>query len=174
MTDILVYAKPPRSTFLTVICLLTIVGSSYSIISNAALYVRAESISRIVKQNIDRSRAASIEANSKQRHNNRVIEESLAMADESKLRIQAIVLILANLLTLSGGIVMFTLRAWGFWLYLSGTVIHIGTPMFLFGFNTIPGIIAGVAQSLVSVAFVIMYAFQLKDMRPKEILDAQF
>lgn len=170
MSDLLVYAKPVRSTFLTILCILTMVGSSYSIISNVFLYVSADKISRIGKQNIDRSRAANMQSNSKQR-SNRIIEDSLAMLDESKMRYQAIGLILANLLTLAGGIVMFTMRQWGFWLYLAGSILHIGMPLYLFGFNTIPGIIAGVAQSMISAAFIIMYAFQLKDMRPKEILD---
>lgn len=171
MADLLIYAKPSRSTFLTVLCILTMIGSSYAIISNVMMYTRAEEISRIGKQKIDRSRAANLSSGNKQQRSNRIIEDSLAMLDESKMRTQAIGLILANLLTLAGGIVMFLMRPWGFWLYLAGSVVHIGIPLYLFGFNTIPGIIAGVAQSMISVAFIVMYAFQLKDMRPKEILD---
>lgn len=171
MADILVYTRPARSTFLTVLCILTFIGSSYYVFSNILLYIKADAVAAVGKRSIDRSRAANMTSGSKQLRNNRVMEEALSMLNEAKLRQQAIGLIVANLLSLAGAIVLFLMRPWGFWLYLVGSILHVGVPLYLFGFNTIPGIISAVAQSVFSAAFILMYAFQLKDMRPKEILE---
>lgn len=171
MADLVVFAKPPRSTALIILCVITVLVSSYYIFSNIRLYNNAAEVARVGKQQIDRSRAANIGASGKQDRYNKVMEDALMMLDETKLRQQAVGLLAGNLLTLVAAIIMFTQRPWGFGLYVAGSLLHIGTPLCLFGVNTIPGIISAVAQSIFSVAFVIMYAFQLKDMRPREIVD---
>lgn len=171
MADLIVFAKPPRSTTLIVLCVITFLASTYYIVRNIALYNNAAEVARVGKQQIDRSRAANIQSSGKQQRYNRVMEDALMMLDETKLKQQAIGLLAGNILTLIAAVVMFLQKPWGFAVYIAGSLLHIGTPLYLFGFNTIPGIISAVAQSVFSVAFVVLYAFQLKDMRPREIVD---
>jgi len=91
------------------------------------------------------------------------------MLDEKKIRQQAIALGVASLLTLTGAIFMFFMKQFGFWFYLAGSIISVAAPLYLFGWNTIPGIIAVVVPGIVGTAFVVMYAFNLKDMKPQEM-----
>lgn len=90
-------------------------------------------------------------------------KEMLKKENVIKLNIGNIV---ANLLTLAGAILMFKMNKRGFWLYLAGIIIWIGTPLALFGVNSVPGIISAVGQGIVGVLFVVMYAFNLKEMNP--------
>ncbi len=97
------------------------------------------------------------------------MEAALEMLDEKKIKQQAVALGIASLLTLSGALLMFLMKPVGFWFYLLGSILNVAAPLYLFGWNTIPGIIAVVVPGVVGTAFVIMYAFNIKDMKPQEM-----
>jgi hypothetical protein len=127
-------------------------------------YVSAAEVSKMGKENIDKSRANN--TSGKKVRNNKIMEAALDMLDEKKIKQQAIALGIASLLTLAGGILMFLMKPVGFWFYLTGSIVDVAAPLYLFGWNTIPGIIAVVVPGMIGTAFVVMYAFNLKDMKP--------
>jgi hypothetical protein len=169
MNDLITIVKPKRSTFLTVLCVLTFIGSGFGIVKQTLAYKDAAEVSKMGKASIDKNRATG--ASAKNARANKFIEAALDMLDEKKIKQQAIGLFIASLLTLSGAVLMFLMKPFGFWFYLAGSIINVAVPLYLFGWNTIPGIIAVVVPGIIGTAFVVMYAFNLKDMRPQEMED---
>ncbi len=156
--------KPKRSTFLTVLCILTFIGSTYSVVTNSITLAdpaKAAAEARKGSQQMNQSPDASPQE--------KAIIENMAKSIEAaftpeKIRNSSAGTVLAGLLCLAGAFLMWRLNKKGFWLYVAGTVIGIALPFALFGNNLI-GILATVIVGFVGIVFCIMYAVNLKQMR---------
>lgn len=159
------YRKPVRTTFITVLCVLTFVGSGYSLVSSIISLQLAGKFEQLNEQTINK------EIKSKGTEKGNSFAEKMMNDSKEMMKKENIIKvnagnIVANLLTLVGAIFMFRMNKRGFWLYLAGIVIWIGTPLVLFGVNSVPGIISAVGQGIIGTLFVVMYAFNLKEMNP--------
>lgn len=159
------FRKPVRTTFITVLCVLTFVGSGYSLVSSIITMQLAGKFEQLNEQTVNKE----IKSSGTEKGNEfaeKMINDSKEMLKKENVIKLNIGNIVANLLTLAGAILMFRMNKRGFWLYLAGIIIWIGTPLALFGVNSVPGIISAVGQGIVGVLFVVMYAFNLKEMNP--------
>lgn len=163
--DNIMFRKPVRTTFITVLCVLTFVGSGYSLVSSIITMQLAGKFEQLNEQAVNKE----IKSSGTEKGNEfaeKMINDSKEMLKKENVIKLNIGNIVANLLTLAGAILMFRMNKRGFWLYLAGIIIWIGTPLALFGVNSVPGIISAVGQGIVGVLFVVMYAFNLKEMNP--------
>lgn len=158
-----VYQKPKRSAFLTILCFLTFIGSTHSIVKNVLAYRKATSFSEYANKEIEKSRTAT-GVKTEDAYANKMFEDTKALMAESTTKRLSIFMVIGNFLTLSGGILMFSLNRKGFYAYILGTLVIVVTPLWLYGGNSIPGLISAVAQSVIGVVFIAMYSFNLKDM----------
>jgi hypothetical protein len=156
-----------RPTFLTVLCILTFIGSGWGIINSMNGYMSADSAAAIGTQALDSARNEIV----KQGENTpgaqvaeKVISGASQMLDPVKMKKNAMYGVLANILTLAGGFLMFQLRKPGYWLYLLGTAISVITPLMIFGATNLLSIGMTAVLGFVGVVFAAMYATNLKHM----------
>ena len=160
--------QPVRPTFLKVLCILTFIFSSYTILSQVYVYFQAEETSAAmteakseINKDMNDKKADSPEEKS---FLNKVMGGMSEMSTPESLRKQAIGNIIASALCLLGAILMWRLNRTGFYLYILGTVVGIVVPFYLFGNNFVTAISTGFA-SFIGLLFIIFYAMNLKSMR---------
>ena len=160
--------KPLRPVFLKVLCILTFIFSSYTILSQVYVYFQAEETSAAmteakseINKDMNDKKADSPEEKS---FLNKVMGGMSEMSTPENLRKQAIGNIIASALCLLGAILMWRLNRTGFYLYILGTVVGIVVPFYLFGNNFVTAISTGFA-SFIGLLFIIFYAMNLKSMR---------
>ncbi|MDX2046963.1 MAG: hypothetical protein SFU87_09255 [Chitinophagaceae bacterium] len=159
--------KPVRPTFLTVLCILTFIGSAWGIIGGISNYMNASVASEIAGEAIDAAKEE-IKAESDE-PGSKVAEKMLSgvssILDPAKLRKNALFSIGASVLTLLGGLLMFQLKKTGFWVYLLGTFVGIIAPIVVYGANNLLSLGMSTFIGFFGILFVIMYAVNLKHMR---------
>jgi hypothetical protein len=161
-------AAATRPTLLTVLCILTFIGSGWGILSNLNSYRHAGLSSEAVSTVLD-SAQSQIRKDAPEGPSadiaDRMLSGAREMADPFKIRKSALFGLVACMLTLGGGFLMFQMRKPGFWVYLLGTGISVVAPFAVFGTDNIIGILMGSGSGLVGVIFCVLYAVNLKHMR---------
>ena len=161
------YEQPaPRPVFITVLCILTFIGSTTSLIKQSIVYFTADS--QAAKFSIARDR---IKSNTKTK-NESDKGAQLAIKFMGSLNISAgnirkgaLADITAAILCLAGAVMMWKLRKRGFYLYVAGILLNIISPFIIFGGSNVISIFSSVIWGIIGIAFVILYAVNLKDMR---------
>jgi hypothetical protein len=160
-------AGPMRPTLLTVLCILTFIGSAWGIISSISSYMNADISSQIAgtaldtaKENI--SKESDNKAASKMAE--RVISGASEMLNPANIKKNALFSILANLLTFGGAFLMFQLKKVGFWAYVAGTGIAILTPIIVYGPANLMGIGMTAIYGFFGILFAVLYSLNLKYM----------
>ncbi len=159
--------KPTRPTFLTVLCILTFIGSAWGIISSISNYMNADVASSIVGEAMDEAKDKIQEeaSGTESRIAEKVMSGVSSLMDPAKMRRNALFLIAANVLTLSGGFLMFQLKKAGFWVYILGTVLAILSPVVVYGATNILSLGMSVVLGFFGILFVVLYAVNLKHLR---------
>lgn len=160
---------PQRPTFLTVLCILTFIGSGYGLINGAITYFNAESISKVVvnvkvKTADDINRNGKIKDTANAAFRSKVMNSMSVISTPENLRKTALGNIVVSIICLIGAIIMWRLRRFGFYLYVLGTIIGVIIPFYLFGNNFLAAITSGFA-SFIGLIFIIFYAMNLKSMK---------
>lgn len=159
--------KPIRPTFLTVLCILTFIGSGYGIISGISGYFTAETTAGVTQAAMedakDQISGSGTDAGT------RIAEKMLSGASEvlkpENLKKNALFSIIASIFTLVGAILMFQLKKAGFWAYVLGTVISIAAPFVIFGAGNLISMAATIGAAFIGIIFVVLYALNLKHLR---------
>lgn len=153
-------AVPARNTFLTVLCILTFIGSGWGVLGGIYSYVTADA-----KAEQNRIAMEKVEDRMEGKEQPAFVKYALSGAKMTAddLRKSNIVSVLSCFLTLTGAILMFTLRKNGFYLYIAGIVISIVGPILLFGTGFL-GIVGTVISTVVGVAFITMYGVNTRYM----------
>ena len=157
--------REPRPTFLTVLCILTFIGSGWGIIGGGVQYFTAEK----QVQEISRAREEAKkefkdhESSPGAKMAERMIKMSAAVTP-AMLKKGALVNIFAAIACIMGAVLMWKQKRNGFFLYLGGILSGVIAPFMLFGMNNILAVGSSVLQGFVGVAFLIMYAVNLKHM----------
>ena len=161
---------PTRPTFLTVICILTFIGSSYLIISSAVTYFNADTITNMVvttkkemKDDIDKNMAKNKNPE-EAAFGTKIMTSMSTMMTPVNLRRSAMANIVASIFCLLGAILMWRLKRAGFYIYVFGTLIGIIMPFYIFGNNFITALQVGFS-AFIGLLFVIFYAMNLKSMK---------
>jgi hypothetical protein len=164
-----VFVKPKRTTFITVLCILTFLGSAYGIFAGLLAYSKGPQISRANKE--QRAKQVSKTGTTKRSEFDKKMDSEIAMfMDAEKIKQNAVASIFANAITFIGAFLMFRMNSKGFWVYVLGTVGGVVAPLVIFGQNSLANIFA-YGSGFVGLIFIIMYAFNLRDMKSQPVYD---
>ena len=152
-------ASPARSQFLTLLCVLTFIGSALSLFDAVMSLVQTDAASATPR--IERTYTPEQRKKlPKEYFEDRSAGAENAPTDPDRIRLLSIAQLPYALLTLFGAILMFRLRRIGFWVYVAGVAIGLILPVVLVGFgalNTSFGV-------FFSILFAGLYWVNLKDM----------
>jgi hypothetical protein len=159
---------PQRPTLLTVLCILTFIGSAWGVFSNISSYMTADVSSQVAGTMLDSAKEEISKESDNESANKmaeKVISGASAMLNPENIKKNALFSILANLLTLGGAYLMFQLKKIGFWVYLAGTGIAIVTPLVVYGPANLMSIGMTAVIGFFGVLFAVLYSINLKYMR---------
>lgn len=160
---------PKRSTFLTVLCILTFLWSAYSIIGNTVTLANPKKAADDMKMGFVEANKEREASKEDQEMKEKFMKPMEAVATPEKMTNLSLGGLAGTLLCLAGAFLMWRLNKKGYWLYLAGTAVGIIVPFLIFGNNLI-GIIATVIVGFVGIVFCILYGVNLKDMKEKAIV----
>ena len=160
------YEQEPkiRPTFLTVLCILTFIGSGFGLISNAMGYFSADKTAADMVK-------ASQELKGKKESNNATNFEGQMMDTlttaftPDNLRKSAIGGVVGSILCLVGAIMMWNLRRTGYYIYVVGALIGIAIPFMIFGTGNLVAIGMSVFSGFFGLLFIVLYGLNLKSLR---------
>jgi 1,4-dihydroxy-2-naphthoate octaprenyltransferase len=160
-----VVTKPARPVFLTVLCILTFIGSGWAIVSGISSYLTADTTADIVQAAMEDAKDKIDDAGGgSSKMAEKMISGASEMVRPENLKKSAMFSIIAAVCTLGGAIFMFMLKKAGYWLYILGTAISIAGPLYIFGGNLI-SMLSTVLIGIVGIVFVILYGLNLKYLR---------
>jgi len=167
-----------RSTMLTVLCILSFVGSGFGIIGGAfnLTSMRAKNMQQMQeKMQQDKAKLQEKMAQEKNKKNSsklaiKMMEASADMADPVKMKTAGILNLICSCITILGAILMWKRNRLGFYLYVVGSVAFIGVYAYVFGLDNFISFMTIIFNSFVSVVFIILYAMCLKEMNRKEVV----
>jgi hypothetical protein len=156
-----------RPTFLTVLCILTFIGSGWSILNNFSTYREADTAATMVATALD---SASIQIDKEIADQpgadlaQKMMSGARELSDPVKIKKNALFGIMAAVITLAGGFLMFQQNKKGFWIYVLGTLVTIVAPFLVFGLSNFIGVLMGAFSGFIGIVFCAMYAANLKHM----------
>jgi hypothetical protein len=158
-----------RPTFLTVLCILSFIGSSYFIFNGITTYMNADASSQMISSALDSARVEVQKEVGADDKAGQMADKMLAgvskMSDPKLMKQNALYMILANILSLGGAYLMFQQRKMGFWIYLLGTGIFILSPVIVFGATNFMSLGMTLLYGFVGLVFAVLYALNLRHMR---------
>ncbi|MBX3256913.1 MAG: hypothetical protein KF862_22440 [Chitinophagaceae bacterium] len=160
-------AKPKRPTFLTVLCILTFIGSGFGIINGTSSYLTADAAAGVAQAAMEDAREK-IE-NESSNPGAQIAEKMLAGASDmftpENIKKNASFSIVASVFTLIGAILMFGLKKTGYWSYILGTLIGIVAPFVVYGGGNLLTILTSSGIAFIGVLFVVLYGLNFKHLR---------
>lgn len=153
---------PVRPTFLTILCVLTLVWNAYKFYGAIPNTFTPEK----VMANKEQANEMITEMLSKYMSDKDLekIEESQAettkLFEERNLVVSGGMSLISSLLLMLGAIWMWGLRKKGFWVYIAGNIVGILAPILIFGGQI--GWTVGVMSFIASAIFTGLYAVNLK------------
>jgi hypothetical protein len=158
-----------RSTFITVLCILTFVGSGWGIFEGITNYVAADTVGQateMIEDQMDEAMDQIEDSEDMPESTKNFMENMMGGVMESitpdNIRKSAIINILASLLCLFGAYLMWNLNKKGFFLYLAGTLVVVIGMALVFG--GLIGVAAAASSGFFGVVMIILYGVNLKDM----------
>ena len=152
-----------RPTFLTVLCILTFIGSGWGVINAITSYSSAEQTAAITEEAMDEA-MDEIESSAEAEEIPDFISTILGSVSESltpeNIRNSSIASGIASLLCLIGAVLMWQLQRKGFYLYVIGIVVTVIAPVMVIG-GTVGGFQAAGA-GFIGAIFCVLYGLNLK------------
>ena len=152
-----------RPTFLTVLCILTFIGSAYSISQAFSNYTSAAVVADTVPTVIDELKDQ-IDAQAKSEKESEMIDKILSGVEanftEEKVKNMGLVSGISSILTLIGAVLMWGLQKKGYWIYLIGLAAGV-----IGGAMVYVGIWSGIyvtGSAIVAAIFGLLYGLNLK------------
>lgn len=163
-----------RPTFLTVLCILTFIGSGWSIITSASSYFTAEKTVKTFSTSFGKNGMDSlaqgdstrkIEPKDSAGYNMglKIGKSVKAMLTVDKIKKKSLGDFIAGLFTLGGALLMWRLKRKGFYLYIVGIAIGIALPFYLYG-NDLLTIGISSFGAFFGLLFIALYAVNIKSM----------
>lgn len=170
MEDVLtnIPEKRTRPTFLTVLCILTFIGSGWGIISGFTSYASANltaGLTQTAMEDAQRELENQEISNSGTAMANQMLAGMSDVLNPENIRKNAMFSIVSCVFTLLGAILMFRLSKTGFWLYILGTLIGIVAPFVVYGPSNFVTIISSSAIAFFGILFVVLYGLNLKHLK---------
>ncbi len=163
-----------RPTLLNVLCILTFIGSSWTIITNTWAYTTAAHSAklfsyagkRMTADSLNKKDSVAYEIGKKKRSafGEKMMISFSKMLTESSIKKNAIGGIVSAVFTLLGAIIMWRLSRIGFYLYISGVIIGIMVPFYIYGNNLI-AVGFSAFSSFFGLVFIALYALNFKSLK---------
>ena len=153
-----------RNTFLSVICILTFLGSGWGIVKAVRSYVTADYASQIGGEMIQNVKDRVNQKDNVPDFVQQIMGSVAKDMNPDFLRKLAVFSFIANLLTLSGAILMWNLKKSGFYIYILGIIVLVVAPLTM---GKLVGVIGASILGFIGVIFIVMYAVNLKQMDQK-------
>ena len=158
----------PRSSLLTVLCVLTFIGSGWTIVSGVWVYFTADETASLIEDVSNRhsdnnSVLYKIGKAKRKVLGKEVFDKVASMFGAEKIRYSALVNILSSIFTLSGAMLMWKLKIAGFYCYVFGVAISLLTPLLIYGLNFI-GTGASISTGFIGLIFVSLYALEWRSL----------
>ena len=163
-----------RPTLLTVLCILTFIGSTWLIVTNFWTYGTASKtaamISAVSKREINDSAFQNDSAKAKVIRRKRSLFGEKMMSSVAKImtadniRKNAAGTILSALITLFGALLMWWQKRRGFYIYIAGTLLGIVIPLYFYGVN-MTSIGISFFPGFFGLIFIALYALNFKSLR---------
>lgn len=156
-----------RTDFLTILCVLSFIGSGIGVLSGINNYREAELTSALMREQMQKSKDEVREkAISKEGADmaDRMVSKAMDAAQPEKIKQFSVVTAIFNLVTFLGAVLMFRLNRKGFWVYVAGTVALVASPFFIYGTGNFLSISMSLVMGLIGLIFVLLYAKNLKYM----------
>jgi len=150
-----------RSTFLTVICILTFIGSGWGIISAVRSYAMADYTASIAGGAMKNAEDQINEQGNAPGFVKQIMGSVIEDMNPDFLRKIAISKFISCLLTLSGALLMWKLKKIGFYLYIAGIIVLVAAPLVM---GKLVGAIGATIVGMIGVVFIVMYGVNLKQM----------
>jgi hypothetical protein len=157
-----------RPVFLTILCVLTFLGSSWGIISSLTSYNNAEVQAMMAKQMIDQQKEEAMDKAATVQQRNlmkKMFSGTDQLMDTRKIKQNSLFMLMSNVLTLIGGIMMYRLRRTGFGVYLLGIAVYIAAPLLIYGSGGFFGVMMTLLLAFIGIIFAILYALNIKHMK---------
>jgi len=151
-----------RPTFLTVLCILTFIGSGWGVVSGIKNYITADTAAAMTSQ-IMADAQDKMDKQDTPSFAKSLLGSVSAGLSADNIRKSSIVSLISCLFTLVGAIMMWSLKKIGFYLYVVGCIIIVIGPMIVLG-NGLLGMIGSAWSGFICVIFIVMYAVNLKYM----------
>lgn len=157
-----------RTDFLTILCVLSLIGSTLLVVTGINQYREADLTSALIRQQMEKGKVrVSVEdedGGKDMEKTEEVMKQASNMVSPEKIKKYALGSMITNLLTLFGAFMMFRLKKIGFWIYLLGTVAFAAVPLWVYGLSNPLAYGMGMLFAGVGVVFVLLYARNLKYM----------
>jgi len=154
MEENITLEKKKRPGFLTVLCILSFIGVAISIVMSIIGYIGLSALSS-VSSSLSSGFGDNAEVSSSLSNMDALIKNGA---------LYYILLIVAAVICLIGVIMMWKLKKAGFYIYCIGELAPVILPFILFGGFGVLGNMALVMGLVFPIAFIIMYALNLKHM----------
>jgi hypothetical protein len=155
-----------RPTFLTVLCILTFIGSGMGIFNSISSYRNAEMTVGITNDVIDKA-MDDVEDQLSDGDDAAFLSEMMGAVSEGltveNVKNLGIANGIGSLLTLIGAILMWSLDKQGFWLYLFGTIMAIIDPVMIY--EGLLGMMAGGGAAFLGIIFCVLYYLNIKHLK---------
>jgi len=155
---------PKRSTFLTVICVLTFIGSGLGLWDAVMDYLSADFAGQVASQALEEVQDKLDQEKDVPGFMGSLLGSVREGMNPANLRKLGMVEGIANALTLAGALLMWRLRRSGFWLYTGGIVVLVAGQLVIFG-NGLIGLAAAGIIGFFGILFIVAYALNLRQMR---------
>ncbi len=153
-----------RTTFLTVICVLTFIGSGWGVVDSIIEYGSADIASSLAREAIDEAQMQLEDDEEVPGFVESIFSSVTEDLTPGNIRKLSILGLIANILTLSGAILMWNLRKLGFSFYVAGIAVLVISPLAVMG-SGLTGMMSAGGAGFFGVLFIVLYALNLKQMR---------
>lgn len=157
--------KPKRPAFLVVLCILTFIGSGWGILSNLFSFFTGSILDSNMQIEQYSEMIGDIENGGTSSFISSILNSTmdiLQVTAAHALEINTMQFVL-GLISLLGAVLMFQLRRLGFYLYTAAQILTLFILPYFAGFSTLV-VLLMLWSALFSLAFIIMYAVNLKYM----------
>jgi hypothetical protein len=158
----LIPQAPKRTLFLSIVCVLTFIGSGFMLSNQFAAYSTAEE--RVAKPELIIEAFDFFEDQDMPEEMNNLIDDILESSLEnlvlSREKRFSLGMILSATFTLMGAMGMWRLRKWGYHMYLAGTALYIAMPWV--AYIGLKAQMQGYVNLFVGLFFVLLYTLSYK------------
>lgn len=157
--------SPVRPTFLLVICILTFIGSGWSVLSNLFSIFTSGMMDSSLQMEQYSNMMGNIEGSASSSFLTGFLNSSMEVlqATAANAREIAVMQLVLSVISLLGAIMMFQLRRFGFYLYTAAQILALFVLPYFAGFSTLV-VIGMLWSAFISLIFIILYAVNLRYM----------